>query len=385
MKYTQPPGAAENASYVGRNVAAGQSTGSKLAPQAVEHPQREIVAAIARAGLTPSAGDLTQLGQASKILAQQALDRIQIPSVLPTTDITFRPGASLGAATFTRGSVGTCFDALGALQSAANNVPRYTFDPATGVSRGLLIEASFTNYLLNSAAPATQTVTLAAGTYCLGIVGTGSATLSGGATGVATQGSPVSFSLASSGSVVVTVAGSVTRFQLENGHYATSFIATTTAAVTRLGDLFSETASWWNPVEGAFYLSFYFDGAAFGARIFTMSDGTVTNSLDLMRIGSTSLGLNLTLAGATVFDSTPSVALTAGVNRMVVSYGPAETYLALNGILISAAPASPSLAALTTFKFARANNGQQPNVGILRRAYFPRALSQEIAKRMTLA
>lgn len=388
MKYQPPVGAIDpNAPYIPRNIAGGGSTGSRTPAPAIEHPQREIVAAITRAGLTPSAGDLTQLAAASKLLAQQSLDRIQIASVAATTDTTYRPGVTLPGGAHTRASSGTYYDVMGAMQTAATSVARITADPATGVNRGLLIEAATTNYLLNSATPATQTVTLAAGTYCLWVNGTGSATLSGEATGVATAASRVTFTLASGGSVVVTVAGSLSRFQLENGTYPTSFIATAGATVTRAADVYSEAnAAWWNPAEGAFYLSYYFGGVALGQRTMSVSDGSINNTLEVLRTtaGYTVI-LALTLGGVSVFSVNSGITPPAGVVRLVVSYGPTETIVALNGTIIITAAASPSLAALTTFKYGRANNTMQADAGILRRAYFPRALSQDIAKRMTMA
>lgn len=54
------------------------------------------------------------------------------------------------AITFTRGSQATYFDANGTLQTASNDVPRFDHDPATGVSRGLLIEESRQNLLQRS-------------------------------------------------------------------------------------------------------------------------------------------------------------------------------------------------------------------------------------------
>jgi len=54
------------------------------------------------------------------------------------------------AITFTRASNATFFDANGTLQTAANDTPRFDHDPATGASRGLLIEESRTNSLRNS-------------------------------------------------------------------------------------------------------------------------------------------------------------------------------------------------------------------------------------------
>jgi hypothetical protein len=55
------------------------------------------------------------------------------------------------AITFTRASDATYFDADGVLQTASNNVPRFDHDPATGASRGLLIEEARTNLLERSA------------------------------------------------------------------------------------------------------------------------------------------------------------------------------------------------------------------------------------------
>ena len=55
------------------------------------------------------------------------------------------------AITFTRASNATYFDASGVLQAASNDAPRFDHDPATGASRGLLIEEARTNLLERSA------------------------------------------------------------------------------------------------------------------------------------------------------------------------------------------------------------------------------------------
>lgn len=114
--------------------------------------------------------------------------------------------------------------------------------------RGLLIEETRTNFLLNSLTPATQTLALDAGDYVVSVIGAGSATLSGDATGVATEGAEVAFTLVAAGSVTVTVAGQVSMVQLENGSFATSPIETNGAPVTRLLDEVSFLdVSWLNP------------------------------------------------------------------------------------------------------------------------------------------
>jgi hypothetical protein len=52
--------------------------------------------------------------------------------------------------TFTRASDATYFDANGTLQTATSDTPRFDHDPATGASRGLLIEEARTNSIRNS-------------------------------------------------------------------------------------------------------------------------------------------------------------------------------------------------------------------------------------------
>lgn len=52
--------------------------------------------------------------------------------------------------TFTRASTGTFIGSDGLVQSASTNTPRFTHDPVTGRSLGLLIEESRTNLLLRS-------------------------------------------------------------------------------------------------------------------------------------------------------------------------------------------------------------------------------------------
>ena len=52
--------------------------------------------------------------------------------------------------TFTRASTGTFFDSAGVLQSAANDTPRFDYNPATLAARGLLIEEARTNSIRNN-------------------------------------------------------------------------------------------------------------------------------------------------------------------------------------------------------------------------------------------
>jgi hypothetical protein len=69
---------------------------------------------------------------------------------IPSLDFNFVTDAFPGTVTFTRASTATFFDSAGVLQSAANDVPRLDYNPATLAARGLLIEESRTNSIRNN-------------------------------------------------------------------------------------------------------------------------------------------------------------------------------------------------------------------------------------------
>jgi hypothetical protein len=69
----------------------------------------------------------------------------------PALDLNFMsPGALDPRVTFTRASTATYFDANGRMQVAATNAPRWDYDPASHVLRGLLIEEARTNIAVPS-------------------------------------------------------------------------------------------------------------------------------------------------------------------------------------------------------------------------------------------
>jgi hypothetical protein len=164
------------------------------------------------------------------------------------------------AITFTRASGATFFDANGVLQTAANAAPRFDHDPVTGASRGLLIEEQRTNLLLNSAALATQTVTVTAVAHTLSFYGTGEVVLSGvhSATVTGTGAFPTRTTLTftpTAGSLTATVSGTAENAQLEGGAFPTSYIPTTTAAATRAADsaVVAPISSFYNQAEGTLF------------------------------------------------------------------------------------------------------------------------------------
>lgn len=90
---------------------------------------------------------------------------------------------------------------------------------------GSILEQAANQYLDTPGTPATQTVSLTAGTYTLSMDGTGSVALSGGPTGTATASANVTFTLEATTDVTFTCAGTVTRFNLTNLPFRTSYIS----------------------------------------------------------------------------------------------------------------------------------------------------------------
>lgn len=169
--------------------------------------------------------------------------------------------------TFTRGSTATFIGSNGLIQSAAANAPRFDHDPITGVCRGLLIEEQRTNAVLNSDAPVTQGVTVTAAAHTLSFYGTGTVVLSGthSATVVGTGAYPARTTLTftpSAGTLTLTVTGTVEFAQLEVGQFPTSYIPTTTAALTRSEDVCSITGSdftdLWNTSGGTVLVDYQY-------------------------------------------------------------------------------------------------------------------------------
>jgi hypothetical protein len=158
----------------------------------------------------------------------------------------------------------------GVIELVNANLPRFDYDPVTLASRGLLVEESRRNLLLNSlidgTSLSTQSVTVTAVSHTLSFYGTGSITLSGAATAVVTGTGayPNRQTLTFTpivGVLVCTVVGSVQYAQLEinNATTGSSFIPTAGTAVTRNADVATMTgtnfSSWYNQTQGTFVVS----------------------------------------------------------------------------------------------------------------------------------
>lgn len=178
------------------------------------------------------------------------------------------------------------YNPAAALTSTAYYGPRFDYDPATLVSKGLLIEEQRTNLFLNSKLDgtnlATQNVTTTATAYTISFYGTGTITLTGTSTAgpiVGTGAYPARTTLTftpTAGTLTCTVTGTVQYAQIEAGAFATSYIPTVAATVTRAADIATMTgtnfSSWYNQSEGTIVASVD-TVAPSGANILSFQDG----------------------------------------------------------------------------------------------------------------
>jgi hypothetical protein len=205
------------------------------------------------------------------------------------------------------------------------------------------VEEQRSNLLLNSATLSTQSVTVAAAANTLSFYGTGTVTL----TGVSTAGPLVGtgannrVSLTFTpivGVLILTVSGSVTNAQLEAGAFPTSYIPTTTAAVTRSADVASITgsafSSWYSQSEGTVFAELAVAQPVSGGNQFAFrsSDNTFNNSIGLL-VESSGFASLATAAGG-VFDGNAGSALALSANtaaKFVGAYAANNLGLSLNG------------------------------------------------------
>ena len=379
--------------------------------------------------------------------------------------------------TFTRASTATYFDATGTLQSAAIDVPRFDYDPATLAARGFLIEEARTNLLLQSEDLSTTwslgdgTVTANSWTPPTGVatgdtytIGTNATTPSQSATVVNSTTYAFSFyynktlttaaffrlrfGLASgstsawvdvanaafgnvgaqlSGGVVTNIGNNIYRVslqiaygasdggsrsiaiagvtadlsttadtgndlaiwgaQLEAGSFPTSYIPTTTTALTRSADVASVNtlSPWYNATEGTVYADFsvsYDASASLFPLIASFDDNTTPN-----RIVTTTRTIDDRAAFSVVSGGVSQASListnfiTYGVaTRIASAYAVGDAAIALNGVLGGLGTPAVIPSGMLYMRLGNAITGGVSYNGILnghlrRVAYYPRRLS----------
>jgi hypothetical protein len=171
--------------------------------------------------------------------------------------------------------------------------------------------------------------------------------------------------------------------QLEAGAFATSYIPTTTATVTRAADVASISganfSSWYNQTEGTVLM----DGtnSALSTTAFAFSDGTINNRLQ-MDAGTNTRVARVVNGGIT--QASNSLAYTYNTpQKFSISYATNSINFANAGVL-GTEDTSATIPAVDQAKIgANPTNANQLNGHIRRLAYWPTRFGSEVLQRIT--
>lgn len=299
----------------------------------------------------------TSSGLATSVIALDAVSGAGVttrpgsgPDVAPTLDLNFISQAySISgvsktfteAITFTRTTTATYINASGAITPAAINEPRFDYDPVTLLPRGLLIEESRVNRVLNSATLVSQSVTVTNVPYALSFYGTGVVTLTGAHTAVVVGAGayPTRTTLLftpSAGTLIIAVVGSAINAQLEQGTFATSYIPTLAAQVTRGQDLATANlfGTWYNALTGTLYAHADSNDVSTARVPFIVNNGTTANRIQV-GIGNGAARGFVSDANVTQYTrAIPTVVTTNMVPaKVALAYQASNFGVAINGTL----------------------------------------------------
>jgi hypothetical protein len=270
---------------------------------------------------------------------------------------------------FTRASSATRVNESGLIELVATGVPR--LDYTGGGCPSLLLEPQSTNLYLNSDTLVTQNITTTASTYTVSFYGTGTITFSGTyagslvGTGVSDRVS-LTFT-ATAGTLINTISGTVENGQCENLSYATSYIPTAGATVTRVADAASKTglSSYINSTEGVLYaeISGLANDGTFKA--ISISDGSTSNVVRFYKTTTNNqLSIRVTLAGVNQFNVVHTLSNSIQNNKLALKYKENDFAFWVNGIEVAAIQTGTtfSLNTLNKLSFSE-GNGASPFYG----------------------
>ena len=264
--------------------------------------------------------------------------------VLPRMALDFTTAVLDPRITFTRtGDTATVTNSSGVIAAINADLPRFDYNPTTLACKGLLIEETRTNLLLNSLIDgtnlSTQLVTTTAVSQTLSFYGTGQIVLTGtsSATVVGTGAYPARQTLTFTptvGVLTLTVTGTVQYAQLEVGAFATSFIPTDGTTKTRNADLATMTGTnfsdWFNASEGTFVCKASIPLTTSGNRgPWRVDDGSDANII-MSRNASGNLDFRVINAGSLIV-ALPNAITANVVFQQAAAYKTDNYAAALNG------------------------------------------------------
>ena len=247
--------------------------------------------------------------------------------------------AELIAFTCSASAARSYLDAQGTLRAdLAADQPRFDW---TNGRRQLALNGAATNLLLNSAAPATQSVGVSAQAYVLSFTGTGSIALSGATSAgpLAGTGAGTRVALAftpTAGTLTLTITGDVRLAQLEANALASPYIATAAVSVSRA----AESAEF-SPVLAALLQRGAATVAVRGQRLERNAARIVgvNGTVSLLRAQSNRL--------AVLIDGSAQLSTAAGADLRSSSYGVACAFdgtgrsVARNGVAVATDSGTP--------------------------------------------
>ena len=262
---------------------------------------------------------MSLLTQASLVLTPNAVKTSKLYSIIPSN--------GNGDMTVVRATTATRVNSLGLIESVVANVPRLNYNSVGGCP-SILVEPQRTNRLLNSDVVVTQSITTSGLQMAVSFYGTGTITFSGtfvgSLVGTGANNRVSTVFTPTTGTLVLTVTGSVTKGQVETGAYATSYIPTTTASVTRNADIITRNNVYTNnlitSLGGTWFvelnnnISLTRDAGAdltssLGLKNTLLSDGIALRSAGAQRIGIFKYVSNSPLSLYTTLTNTVKIAI----------------------------------------------------------------------------
>jgi hypothetical protein len=178
--------------------------------------------------------------------------------------------------------------------------------------------------------------------------------------------------------------------QMEAGSVATSYIPTTTAAVTRNADVINlsgAVSGCIGQTEGTIYAELNVSNFTLFARAFAISDGTTSNRILVQKTSNNRLQLIVRTAGASIADIATGNNQATGNYKVAVAYANNDFVFYVNGSLIGSVTSGAVPACNQVFlgKIETSANSDQWNDRIRAAAlYTTRLTNAELAALTTL-